>query len=122
MPVTDMVNHPPHYQPTDGITFDCIAVVRDLSFDIGNAVKYLWRTDQKNGIEDIEKARWYLFDAVTYGDPFYIGNTPEQFNARCAALVRIQTDPLRRKFFQALRARQAQWMMDAVDEILTSHG
>lgn len=118
----DMVSHPPHYKGSDDVPFECIAVVRDLSFDVGNAVKYLWRTEMKNGIEDVKKARWYLYDAVKSGDPFYIGNTPMQFNARCATLIRAQTDPLRRKFFQALRAKSAQWMMDAVDEMLVSHG
>ncbi len=26
----------------------------------GNAIKYLWRYDKKNGVEDLKKARWYL--------------------------------------------------------------
>lgn len=116
-PVGNDPIHPPHYRG-DGIPFDCIAVVRDLSFDVGNAVKYLWRADMKNGREDIEKARWYLKDAIKWGVPFYIGPTPMQHNARCATLVRHQTDPLRRKFFQALRAQQPQWMLDAVNEML----
>lgn len=29
-----------------------------------NAFKYLWRTEHKNGIEDIKKAKWYLNKAV----------------------------------------------------------
>lgn len=109
---------PKHYKGDSSIPFDCITVVRDLSFDVGNAVKYLWRTEMKNGREDLEKAKWYLEDAVKWNDPFYIGHTPMQFNARCAALIRAQTDPLRRKFFQALRAKQPQWMLQAVNEML----
>jgi len=31
-----------------------------MSFCLGNAIKYLWRADLKNGIEDLEKARWYI--------------------------------------------------------------
>ena len=26
----------------------------------GNIIKYTWRYDRKNGVQDLEKARWYL--------------------------------------------------------------
>lgn len=26
----------------------------------GNILKYVWRYEQKNGLEDLEKAKWYL--------------------------------------------------------------
>lgn len=56
----DMVNHPPHYNehPT-GI--ECIDVTEWMSFNLGNAVKYIWRADLKgNADQDIEKAIWFL--------------------------------------------------------------
>jgi hypothetical protein len=28
--------------------------------DTANAIKYLWRWDEKNGVEDLEKAIWYI--------------------------------------------------------------
>jgi hypothetical protein len=31
-----------------------------MSFCLGNAIKYIWRADLKGGIEDLEKARWYI--------------------------------------------------------------
>jgi hypothetical protein len=31
-----------------------------MSFTMGNAMKYLWRADMKNGIEDLQKAKWYI--------------------------------------------------------------
>jgi hypothetical protein len=53
------VNHPPHYtNHPSGI--ECIDVVEWMNFCLGNAIKYIWRADLKNGIEDLEKARWYL--------------------------------------------------------------
>ena len=53
------VNHPQHYNALpSGI--ECIDVVEHLSFNIGNAVKYLWRHEHKNGIEDLQKAKWYI--------------------------------------------------------------
>lgn len=53
------VNHPLHYNNhPSGI--ECIQVAEWMNFCLGNAVKYIWRADLKNGIEDLEKARWYL--------------------------------------------------------------
>lgn len=31
-----------------------------MNFCLGNAVKYIWRADHKNGVEDLEKAAWYI--------------------------------------------------------------
>ncbi len=58
----DNVNHPNHYNQGK---YECIDVMldvfgEDVNFCIGNAFKYLWRHGQKNGIEDIRKAVWYL--------------------------------------------------------------
>lgn len=56
---TDPVNHPAHYTSSpSGI--ECIQVVEHMNFCLGNAVKYIWRADLKNGIEDLEKAKWYI--------------------------------------------------------------
>lgn len=53
------VNHPPHYTAhPSGV--ECITIVEWMGFNLGNVIKYVWRADQKNGIEDLEKARWYL--------------------------------------------------------------
>lgn len=57
----DPVNHPAHYHKA-GLDFECIDITRNLSFDLGNAIKYLWRWRGKNGVEDLEKALFYLKD------------------------------------------------------------
>lgn len=31
-----------------------------MSFTLGNAVKYIWRADLKGGVDDLQKAVWYL--------------------------------------------------------------
>ena len=60
----DMVNNPPHY--TQG-GIECIDAMeaglgkeRVMSFCLCNAFKYIFRTQNKNGIEDVKKAIWYL--------------------------------------------------------------
>jgi hypothetical protein len=55
----DPVNHPRHYtNHPSGI--ECITVAEHFNFNLGNALKYLWRAGLKNGLEDLKKARWYL--------------------------------------------------------------
>lgn len=63
--ITDNVNHPKHYQKAGMECIDVInAITSDLrgmeAFCVANAVKYLWRYSEKNGVEDIKKARWYI--------------------------------------------------------------
>jgi hypothetical protein len=53
------VNHPPHYNAhPSGI--EGIVIFEHFNFNVGNAIKYLWRSDHKNGIEDLRKAAWYV--------------------------------------------------------------
>ena len=52
----DMVNHPPHYNKA-GI--ECIDAIEAMTEE-GNIMKYLWRYRYKNGVEDLNKAQWYL--------------------------------------------------------------
>lgn len=61
----DMVNHPSHY--TQG-GIECIDAIKAATVGktgieavcVANIVKYLWRYEEKNGLEDVKKARWYL--------------------------------------------------------------
>ena len=60
----DKIN--PHYYKRG--KFETIDVILDVTkhldgdegYLIGNVIKYISRYDEKNGIEDLEKARWYL--------------------------------------------------------------
>ena len=56
----DPVSHPEHYNShTSGI--ECIQVTEHMSFNLGNAVKYIWRCYSKHDpVEDLRKAVWYL--------------------------------------------------------------
>lgn len=58
--MSSAVHHPKHYNANpSGV--ECITVVEHMSFNVGNAMKYLWRADEKGRpIEDLEKARWYI--------------------------------------------------------------
>lgn len=80
----DEVNHPAHYNAhPSGV--ECITIVEHMNFNVGNAIKYLWRAGLKKPsgvkitpppatgsgekfiiafpdkhLEDLEKARWYI--------------------------------------------------------------
>lgn len=59
-PVTDMVNHPPHYKAGGIETIDFIEA-KGLNYNLGNVVKYITRADLKGDRkENLEKALWYL--------------------------------------------------------------
>lgn len=63
--MTDNVNHPSHY--TQG-SVECIDAMEAATVNksgaeavcTSNIIKYLWRYEAKNGLEDVKKAQWYL--------------------------------------------------------------
>ena len=68
----DNVNHPAHYETGN---FECIDVLVETQgvefakgFCIGNAFKYIYRHRNKNGVEDIKKAVWYLNKFLELGE------------------------------------------------------
>ena len=68
-----MVQHPAHYNShPSGV--ECIEIARHYDFNIGNAMKYLWRHGLKNGdglsgkakaIQDLRKAIFYIQDEIS---------------------------------------------------------
>lgn len=73
--VTDNVNHPAHYNShPSGV--ECITITEHMNFNVGNAIKYLWRAGikvchprdiseeadrtRKSHLEDLKKAAWYI--------------------------------------------------------------
>jgi hypothetical protein len=56
----DPVNHPKHYT-THPSGVECIQITEHMGFNLGNAMKYIWRADEKNNaVEDLRKAVWYV--------------------------------------------------------------
>lgn len=60
----DIVNKPAHYNQS---AIECIEAIEAAlgkeqfkGYLKGNLIKYIWRTDHKNGMEDLKKAQWYL--------------------------------------------------------------
>jgi hypothetical protein len=59
-PQPDPVEHPAHYtMHPSGI--ECIQITEHMGFNLGNALKYIWRCDlKKDAVEDLRKAMWYI--------------------------------------------------------------
>ena len=62
--MTDMVNSPPHYNKH---TIECIVAIEAAlteeefkGYIKGNVLKYTWRENYKDKLEDLKKAAWYL--------------------------------------------------------------
>lgn len=72
LPIDCNVDHPKHYNShPSGI--ECITIARHHNFNIGNAIKYLWRAglkheqgmeDKDKQIEDLQKAIFYIKDEI----------------------------------------------------------
>lgn len=78
----DNVNHPSHYETGK---FECIDVMLETQgieavkdFCLCNAFKYIYRTRNKNGIEDVKKAIWYLNKYVELNSPKVSGVCPHR--------------------------------------------
>ena len=62
----DMVDHPSHYKAKNGM--EVIDVIEAFTANLngyeathtGNVIKYICRWKEKNGLEDLKKAQWYL--------------------------------------------------------------
>jgi len=62
--VDDPVSHPDHYTShPSGV--ECLTITRWMGFNLGNAMKYIWRADMKGAaIEDLRKAAFYIADEI----------------------------------------------------------
>lgn len=67
----DRIN--PKYYKEHPSGIECIDITRHYCFDIGNAIKYLWRaglkteqglSSKQKEIEDLNKAIWYIQDRI----------------------------------------------------------
>lgn len=61
----DNVNHPSHYcqggiECIDALKAATVGKTGIEAVCVANVIKYLWRYEEKNGIEDVNKAQWYI--------------------------------------------------------------
>lgn len=70
LPENDAVNHPAHYCAAGVYCLEVLKAVMTPAqyegFLRGNVMKYLWRYNKKNGVEDLRKARVYLDELIDF--------------------------------------------------------
>lgn len=76
----DNVNSPSHYTQAGIECIDAItaAVSGKRGIEavcVANVIKYLWRYELKNGVEDVKKAQWYLHRLVSELDKPVLSQT-----------------------------------------------
>ena len=76
----DNVNSPSHYTQAGIECIDAItaAVCGKSGIEavcVANIIKYLWRYELKNGLEDVKKAQWYLNRLVSEMDKPVLSQT-----------------------------------------------
>jgi hypothetical protein len=64
------VEHPRHYN-THPSGIECIEISRLCMSDMGQAIQYIWRAEEKHGLEDYLKAAWFLKDLLANGLPHH---------------------------------------------------
>lgn len=113
----DAIN-PKHYTHISGV--ETIQVNRAMSFDVGNAFKYVLRhQDKGNPLQDLTKARWYIGDAVKHASPIW--NHPGQHTWAAIQLTKMweaEPDPAVRSFFRALLNLDLVLAGDVVDAMI----
>lgn len=67
------VDHPRHYtqggiECIDALGAACINLNGIEAICTANAIKYLWRWKDKNGIQDLQKAKWYIERLISHLD------------------------------------------------------
>lgn len=76
----DNVNRPSHYTQAgieciDAITAAVSGKTGIEAVCVANVIKYLWRYELKNGLEDVKKAQWYLNRLVSEMDKPVLSQT-----------------------------------------------
>lgn len=84
--MADNVNHPAHYEASTSL--ECIEAMELMfgkqavyDYCICNAYKYIWRHRNKNGLEDLNKAEWYLNKAseLQKESDLYLGDEDDRY-------------------------------------------
>lgn len=116
----DEINHPRHYTShPSGV--ECIQITEHMGFCIGNAIKYLWRADEKHSdpLPDLHKAKWYVEREIARRENAATASASASLsNDQAVLLALLHSHPTgahRRELRDALR-----WHQNRLDDTLTA--
>lgn len=114
--VNDMVNAPRHYRSHPS-GFECLEVTRRVGFDVGNAIKYVWRrSDKGSARQDLMKAAFYIGDALSH-DPAALA-VPETAARILEQVAAAEPDPAAAEFFRAAAGMRWEAAEAAVQKLI----
>lgn len=95
----DIVARPKHYNShPSGV--ECIEITRHMTFDPGNAFKYVFRAELKSSaLVDLDKGRFYLRDAVHHGSQVWVPRGYLKAREALNKVITAETDWARRNFY-----------------------
>ena len=119
-----MVDHPSHYsgsiEAIDAIAAATAGLTGVEAFDTGNALKYLWRWKRKNGVEDLNKAVWYIQHLIKH-----LEGTKAEVEAE-TKIEAIETQPSLEKYLTAKldgdKSITDQFYMNSADQLMRNLG
>lgn len=92
----ETVNHPPHYQSSNGLEVIDIIEAFELNFNFGNAIKYILRAGKKGDFaEDLKKAVWYLQREINRYPIVSDGEVMELYHPKQCELVEEDASPIK---------------------------
>lgn len=93
----DKIKRPSHYN--DHSSIECIdnmclifGATATHNYCLMNAYKYMSRYKFKNGLEDLQKARWYLDHAISLQHGYNLIVNNERFETLCSLCERYMID------------------------------
>jgi hypothetical protein len=113
--VSTVVDHPRHYN-THPSGIECIEVVRLCTYNHGNAIKYVWRYEDKDGHRDLCKARWSLQDILNSGHAHHL-----PYKAKLKLHTVNSFEPvggLRHKYYSCLLAGDLRGAINLITEVV----
>lgn len=109
--MTDNVNHPSHY---NNGSVECIGAMEAATVNksgaeaicTSNVIKYLWRYEAKNGLEDVKKAQWYINRLIAELERAAVTPEPEYRQHVEHVFEATFTDPVSRCIICGLREEE----------------
>lgn len=109
----DVISKPRHYNVhPSGV--ECIEITRCMTFMGGNAFKYVFRDEEKNGAQDLSKSIQYLLWCIEHADLIWLPWKKYEGLTLLNRVVEAETDHNRIQFYEAMMTVRRDIALNAV--------
>jgi hypothetical protein len=114
--------HHPHRYNNHPSGVECIDIKRLMSSDAGDAFKYVFREEYKNGKQDLEKALFYLKDLRRHEITIWVQGYVTEGRDLLQRVIEAEPNPMKANFYKALRNGKTMSALIAVNYLLRDAG